>query len=179
MNQQQMTEQQMTEQERFAKWYAKKYGIPAESVLQQLNARGLLGRVFDAFEAWKSRVPDGYVLVPIEPTQDMLNAGHVIMNPVKGSDVHAGTNTKRRECYKAMIAAANSAKFLVDISEHLIEVNDRSSVFNTTLHVIKDTEQYKAGATIFIHVFEDVNGFDRPSLTEWRDGQHIRTNILN
>lgn len=96
----------MTEQERFAKWYAKKYGIPAESVLQQLNAPGLLGRVFDAFEAWKSRVPDGYVLVPIEPTQDMLNAGHVIMNPVKGSDVHAGTNTKRRECYKAMIAAA-------------------------------------------------------------------------
>ena len=77
------------------------------------------------------------------------------------------------------MTTSNSAKFLVDISEHLIEVNDRSDKFNTMLHVIKDTEQYKAGATIFIHVFEDVNGFDRPSLTEWRDGQHIRTRINN
>lgn len=77
------------------------------------------------------------------------------------------------------MTTSNSAKFLVDISEHLIEVNDRSSKFNTMLHVIKDTEQYKAGTTIFIHVFEDVNGFDRPSLTEWYDDQHIRTNILN
>ena len=72
----------------------------------------------------------------------------------------------------------NSARFLVDISEHLIEVND-SSRFNTMLHVIKDTERYKAGSTIFIYVFEDVNGFDRASLTEWRDGQHIRTNVRN
>lgn len=77
------------------------------------------------------------------------------------------------------MTTSNSARFLVDISEHLIEVNDRSNKFNTMLHMIKDTEQYKAGATIFIHVFEDVNGFDRPSLTEWRDGQYIRTNILN
>ena len=74
---------------------------------------------------------------------------------------------------------SNSARFLVDISEHLIDINDRSSKFNTMLHVIKDTEQHKAGSTIFIHVFEDVNGFDRPSLTEWRDGQHIRTRINN
>lgn len=74
---------------------------------------------------------------------------------------------------------ANSTRFLVDISEHLIEVNDRSSKFNTMLHVIKDTEQYKAGTTIFMHIFKDVNGFDRPSLTQWCDGQHIKTNILN
>ncbi len=46
-----------------------------------------------------------YVIVPKEPTQRMLNAGHVAMNPVKGSDVHSGTNQKRRECYKAMIRA--------------------------------------------------------------------------
>ena len=77
------------------------------------------------------------------------------------------------------MTTANSARFLVDILEHLIEVNDRSHDFNTMLHVIKDTEQYKAGTTILIHIFEDVNGFDRPSLTVWRDGQHIRTNILN
>lgn len=76
------------------------------------------------------------------------------------------------------MTTSNSAKSLVDISEHLIEVNDRSNKFNTMFHVIKDTERHKAGTTIFIHVFEDVNGFDRPSLTEWRDGQYIRTNIL-
>ena len=74
---------------------------------------------------------------------------------------------------------SNSARFLVDILEHFIDINDRSHDFNTMLHVIKDTERYKAGSTIFIHIFEDVNGFDRPSLTEWRDGQHIRTRISN
>lgn len=77
------------------------------------------------------------------------------------------------------MTTSNSARFLVDISEHLIDINDRSHDFNTMLHVIKDTEQYKAGTTLLIHIFEDVNGFDRPSLTEWRDGQYIRTNIGN
>lgn len=74
---------------------------------------------------------------------------------------------------------ANSAKFLVDISEHLIEVNDRSHDFNTMLHVIKDTEHYKAGDTILVHTFQDVNGYDRPSLTEWRDGGCIKTTCRN
>ncbi|RSO82988.1 hypothetical protein EA748_08105 [Acinetobacter ursingii] len=46
-----------------------------------------------------------YVIVPKEPTQRMLNAGHVAMNPIKGSDVHSGTNQKRRDCYKAMLRA--------------------------------------------------------------------------
>lgn len=77
------------------------------------------------------------------------------------------------------MTTSNSARFLVDITEHAIDINDRSHNFNTMIHVIKDTEKYEAGTTIFIHVLEDVNGFDRPSLTVWRDGQHIRTNILN
>lgn len=77
------------------------------------------------------------------------------------------------------MTTANSARFLVDISEHMIEINDRSSSPNFTLHVIKGTSSKKAGTTIFMHIFNDVNGFDRPSLTEWRDGQHVRTNILN
>lgn len=47
-----------------------------------------------------------YVLVPKEPTQKMLNAGHIAMNEVKGSDVHPATNAKRREVYIAMINAA-------------------------------------------------------------------------
>ena len=74
---------------------------------------------------------------------------------------------------------SNSARFLVDISEHSIDINDRSHDFNTVLHVIKDTEHYKAGDTILVHIFQDVNGYDRPSLTVWRDGQCHRTSILN
>lgn len=51
-------------------------------------------------------VSGDYVLVPKEPTQKILNAGHIVMNHVKGSDVHPATNAKRRELYKAMINAA-------------------------------------------------------------------------
>ena len=59
------------------------------------------------WQAAKARaIPDGFVVVPKEPTQKMLNAGHVVMNPIKGSLVQAGTNQKRRDCYKAMIEAA-------------------------------------------------------------------------
>lgn len=77
------------------------------------------------------------------------------------------------------MTTSNSAKFLVDISEHLIEVNDRSKHFNTMVHVIKDTEHYKVGDTVLVHTFQDVNGFDRPSLTVWHGGQHLRTRINN
>ena len=64
-------------------------------------------RAFAGWQAAKAQaVPEGFVLVPKEPTQKMLNAGHVVMNPIKGSLVQAGTNQKRRDCYKAMIEAA-------------------------------------------------------------------------
>ncbi|UIP24550.1 hypothetical protein LZG54_10390 [Acinetobacter towneri] len=65
---------------------------------EKANIQNLKGILFD--------VPKGFVLVPKEPTQKMLNAGHVVMNPIKGSLVQAGTNQKRRDCYKAMIEAA-------------------------------------------------------------------------
>lgn len=65
---------------------------------EKANIQNLKGILFD--------VPEGFVLVPKEPTQKMLNAGHVVMNPIKGSLVQAGTNQKRRDCYKAMIEAA-------------------------------------------------------------------------
>lgn len=77
------------------------------------------------------------------------------------------------------MTTSNSARFLVDISEHLIEIYDRSKHFNAMAHAIKDTERYKAGDTVLIHTFQDVNGFDRPSVTVWRGGQHVRTRIHN
>ena len=66
-----------------------------------------LDHMFMGFAAAKARaIPDGFVVVPKEPTQKMLNAGHVVMKPIKGSLVQAGTTQKRRDCYKAMIEAA-------------------------------------------------------------------------
>lgn len=62
--------------------------------------------LYEQLEALKALVnSEDFVLVPKEPTQRMLNAGHIVMNPIKGSDVHSGTNQKRRDCYKAMIDA--------------------------------------------------------------------------
>ena len=62
--------------------------------------------LYEELEALKALVnSEDFVLVPKEPTQRMLNAGHIVMNPIKGSDVHSGTNQKRRDCYKAMIDA--------------------------------------------------------------------------
>lgn len=66
-----------------------------------------LAAYIECLEGDINRLTDNgeYVLVPKEPTQRMLNAGHIVMNPIKGSDVHPGTNQKRRDCYKAMIEA--------------------------------------------------------------------------
>ena len=80
-------------------------GIPA--TLEKLTALAELNYGWDMWQAAKARsIPEGFVVVPKEPTQKMLNAGHVVMNPIKGSLVQAGTNQKRRDCYKAMIEAA-------------------------------------------------------------------------
>lgn len=75
------------------------------------------------------------------------------------------------------MTTSNSKQFLVDITEHFIEINDRSHHFNTMAHVIKDTRHYKAGDTILVYVLQDANGFDRPSLTIWHGGQCLRTHI--
>ena len=73
----------------------------------------------------------------------------------------------------------NNKQFLVDITEHFIEINDRGKHFNNITHVIKDTEHYKAGDAVVIHSFQDVNGYDRPRLTVWHGGQYIRARINN
>ena len=56
---------------------------------------------FDTYEsaakaAWESRVPEGYVLVPVEPTEKMLSA-------VDGNDLMSWDS---EAIYKAMILAA-------------------------------------------------------------------------
>ena len=83
-----------------------------ESHKQAALYQSEINHLAHANQQWREKaakaqaIPDGFVLVPKEPTQKMLNAGHVVMNPIKGSLVQAGTNQKRRDCYKAMIEAA-------------------------------------------------------------------------
>ncbi|AZN67033.1 hypothetical protein DX910_00590 [Acinetobacter haemolyticus] len=83
-------------QSEFEKELAKQLGKDRDRVTDQMQKD---------LEALQKLNSGNYVIVPKEPTQRMLNAGHVAMNPVKGSDVHSGTNQKRRECYKAMLRA--------------------------------------------------------------------------
>lgn len=83
-------------QSEFERELAKRLGKDRDRVTDQMQKD---------LEALQKLNSGNYVIVPKEPTQRMLNAGHVAMNPVKGSDVHSGTNQKRRECYKAMLRA--------------------------------------------------------------------------
>ncbi|MDV4263341.1 hypothetical protein ACG9XY_12505 [Acinetobacter seifertii] len=46
-----------------------------------------------------------YVLVPREPTEAMIHAGNVAMNPHRAEWVHPVTCTNRKKVYKAMIEA--------------------------------------------------------------------------
>ncbi|APJ19236.1 MULTISPECIES: hypothetical protein [Acinetobacter] len=46
-----------------------------------------------------------YVLVPREPTDAMVKAGNVAMNPHRAQWVHPVTCTNRKKVYKAMIQA--------------------------------------------------------------------------
>lgn len=69
------------------------------------NRNRVDGKMQEICDQIKKLESGDYMIVPKEPTQRMLNAAHVVMNPVKGSDVHSGTNQKRRDCYKAMLLA--------------------------------------------------------------------------
>ena len=50
-------------------------------------------------------VSGDYVLVPREPTQAMIHAANVAMNPHRAHWVHPVTCTNRTKVYKAMISA--------------------------------------------------------------------------
>lgn len=54
-------------------------------------------KVATAYAMWQSRVPEGYVVVPVEPTEDMIMAGCM---------EHGGYDViDSKSIYKAMIEA--------------------------------------------------------------------------
>lgn len=47
------------------------------------------------------------------------------------------------------------------------------------MHLTRDVNHRPAGLSYMIYIFEDVNGFDRPCVTEWVNGQCVRSQITN
>jgi hypothetical protein len=78
------------------------------SCIKQPNANQLEQAVFelasqvDALQAERAAVMEGWVLVPLEPTQAMLRAGAEFTNRDDGSEYWPGT----QDIYKAMLSAA-------------------------------------------------------------------------
>lgn len=71
--------------EAFERWYAEETGEP--NVRRYADSRGVYTHLAmqSAWLGWKAalesqaaqpQVPEGYVLVPVEPTENMMNAGH-------------------------------------------------------------------------------------------------------
>ena len=81
-----------TERELFEDWLKKEY-----PVMYQWYSDGLdewETKVEYMFVAWQARVPEGYVVVPVEPTRKMEMAG-----------MNAGAGFVSKSIYKAMIEA--------------------------------------------------------------------------
>ena len=104
----------MTEQERFEVWFASDVDCRL-SLLAQPNALkfedGEYGNSFLANSAWKvwqaataQAVPEGYVVVPVEPTGAMVKAGSW------NDHAHSLPDNHVIEIYKDMIKAAQEGK---------------------------------------------------------------------
>lgn len=70
----------------------------AEAVRAQMAYRNLVENALSAAPALPVAVPDGWKLVPIEPTRQMMSQGHFALG---GTD-----RGKFRRIYQAMLAAA-------------------------------------------------------------------------
>ena len=81
-----------TEREFFEDWLKKEYPM-----IHQWYSDGLeewKTKVEYMFVAWQARVPEGYVVVPVEPTRKMEMAG-----------MNAGAGFVSKSIYKAMLEA--------------------------------------------------------------------------
>lgn len=103
----------MTEQERFEAWFFK-HKREQHSILWGANepnaALGCKLRLEashnDMWLAWQAAIPDGYMLVPAEPTEAMIDAFFKGKVMPQALDYYARSKARCIEDYKAMIAAA-------------------------------------------------------------------------
>ena len=57
----------MSNREEFVKWFESRY-------IDDIHPDSTIG--IASWETWQARVPEGYVVVPKEPTKNMLNSGY-------------------------------------------------------------------------------------------------------
>ena len=94
----------MSNREEFEKAYTNAFiGEELKGLESIIFARFEIGgeyaqdKVATAYAMWQSRVPEGYVVVPVEPTEDMIMAGCM---------EHGGYDViDSKSIYKAMIEA--------------------------------------------------------------------------
>lgn len=115
-----MSDLHETERERFEAWA---HSIMLIRVDWMENGEYVLLAANDCWQAWKARaalapaVPPGYVLVPVEPTAEMREAGHkawmkstlAALEADPGPEVD-GPRSNLAAAYRSMCAAAPSAK---------------------------------------------------------------------
>ena len=105
----------MIERERFESWARQRWTHP-EDFDQRIKAPSKYNNyeVQAAWDAWQERaaqpepsVPDGWKLVPIEPTEEMVNAARNAPIPAVHLDsISAMADIRNKVCYRAMLTAA-------------------------------------------------------------------------
>ncbi|MEN0630598.1 DUF551 domain-containing protein [Phytobacter ursingii] len=103
-----------------------------------------------AESATAATVPDGWKLVPVEPTKDMLRAGQSVV----------GFWLNTVHCYAAMLAAAPQ------VSDGWIPVTERLPEVGSTIMVHMDNPQHSA--TDYAIATYDKYGFSRAKVTHWQ-----------
>ena len=84
----------MRNREAFEEWYS---GTYRETIHILPNGQYASLRQQHSWDAWQARVPEGYVVVPVEPSEDMIMAGCM---------EHGGYDViDSKSIYKAMIGA--------------------------------------------------------------------------
>ena len=66
----------------------------------------------------------------------------------------------------------------ITYTEHFIDVQSDDGL-TSICSILKGFGNIEAGDLVLVHHFEDVNGWHRPSFTEWRDGGCIKTTCRN
>lgn len=89
----------MSNKEEFEEWYS---GIYRETIHILPNGQYASLRQQHSWDAWQARVPEGYVVVPKEPSAKMIEIGsNALGNGKMGFATYMDVNNS----YKAMIEA--------------------------------------------------------------------------
>jgi hypothetical protein len=83
---------------------AKAAGLDEEICMMNPKELKAFAELIRADERAKYKLPDGWVAVPLEPTNDMLNASYVPL--YQAPDLCDTTSQRATKVYKAMLQAA-------------------------------------------------------------------------